>query len=635
MNRILKPLGIAVAVIAALVLAAASVALWFFDADAYKSKLETLVKRETGHELVIGGELSLSLFPGIGVELGHTALRNPPGFGGDNLAEFDALRVKLKLLPLLGGNLAPERVAVKGLEVRLVQNDDGRRNFEAFPASTDPGSDPPPALLALGAVSVEESLISYRDQSTGRTLRLSALNLETDFGSDARTAPLTAQFRFHDSARRFEGEATVNAALSLDNALQTITAQTLSTRMVVQGAGGSGAELVLQSEGRARYDLKTRMLETEAMEIAAENVPAVDQAVNLLLPRASVDLAAGTATVNTLTLRALSLQIAGNFSARSLWTEPALNGALRVENFDPGALAARLLPSEAGLGLPTQPVQGSFETAVIADGKRVALDPVNLTLDGARVSGRIELGLTPQWPVTTALLIEIPERATRESLRMTVRGSGAAADKARVYQIDHLELALGAVSARAKIELDGGSDALAYRASLELPVFSPRALLKTLGQPVPETRDSKVLTRAAAKMTVSGHGAELTLDPLTLQLDDTRIKGSMSVSNGWSAQRAVNFSLHADALDAGRYLPFTMPASEKDAPAVNTLGVLPSMDLNGRLQLGALIVGDLIMDNIELVARSRDGRLELRSGSATPASSRNDRVAGLKLKTAP
>jgi AsmA protein len=191
------------------------------------------------------------------------------------------------------------------------------------------------------------------------------------------------------------------------------------------------------------------------------------------------------------------------------------------------------------------------------------------------------------------------------------------------------------VSARGKIELNASGEIPTYTASLELPSFDPRALLDHLGQAAPETGDPKALTRLSASAVVTGSGTDLILEPLTLKLDDTQVTGTLSVSDGLSESRAMKFDLRADALDSGRYLPFTFPGTEQEAPTLASLGALWSLDLNGRLRLEALTVGDVIIDDVEVVARSRSGRLELQSGSVSPRLTPGGRIAASASLTQP
>ncbi len=635
MNPIFKWLIAVAAGIAALALALVLALTWLFDANAYKSEIESWVEKETGLALSLAGGVSLSLFPRLGVEVGRAALRNPPGFGAGNLAEFEALALRVNLGSLLAGAVVPDLVAVEGLKVRLVRAAPGRHNYDPLLAPRDGAGGPPPAVLAFGGLTLANAELSYQDQTSGETFSITDLNFRSGPFSAGRSASVAARFQFSHSAHSGQGQASVEAELSLDQALRLYRLTLLGAELTLAGPGTFRRGFQLRSTGNAGYDAKTRVLSLESLEIAATIPDIIDAPVRIRVPKAAVDLPAGTATMQRFSVTALDLDIRGELGVSALGTDPSLKGNIRLAGFNPRQLLARLggpPPDTAADGWPNE---ARLETRVSGDRRGLTLDPVALTLDGIRVAGRIDLEFAPEWPLMTALRVEGLTGTRGDPLALTLSGSGRAPAEASAYRVDDLELTLGPVTARGKIELNVSGDVPTYTASLQLPSFDPRALLDHLGQAAPETGDPKALTRLSASAMVTGSGADLILEPLTLKLDDTRITGTLNVSDGLSESRALNFDLRADALDSGRYLPFTFPGTEQGSPALASFGALPSLELNGRLRLDAVIVGDVIIDNVEVVARSRGGRLELQSGSVSPRLTPGGRMAASASLTLP
>ena len=100
----------------------------------------------------------------------------------------------------------------------------------------------------------------------------------------------------------------------------------------------------------------------------------------------------------------------------------------------------------------------------------------------------------------------------------------------------------------------------------------------------------KVVVGPAAKAV--GDLNRITLDPLNLGLDETKLKGNLSVEN--FAAPAIRFNLKVDAIDADRYLP---PAKDGDAQPAATPGAaamlvpvdtLRGLDVDGVLEVGRL-----------------------------------------------
>ena len=67
MKKLMKIIGIIIALIVALFIAAIVALTLFFDPNDYRDDIARYVKEQTGRELNIEGDLSLSYFPWIGI----------------------------------------------------------------------------------------------------------------------------------------------------------------------------------------------------------------------------------------------------------------------------------------------------------------------------------------------------------------------------------------------------------------------------------------------------------------------------------------------------------------------------------------------------------------------------------------
>ena len=101
MSRAVKILGILVATAVAVAIFAAIVFVLVFEPNDYKDKISDGVRKATGRELVIEGDLHLSLFPWLAIEMGRTELGNAPGFDDTPFASFDSARLSVRVMPLL------------------------------------------------------------------------------------------------------------------------------------------------------------------------------------------------------------------------------------------------------------------------------------------------------------------------------------------------------------------------------------------------------------------------------------------------------------------------------------------------------------------------------------------------------
>ena len=101
MKKLFKIVGVLVLVVVVLIGAAAVLVPMFFDPNDHKDRIAQAVKDATGRDLNLKGDIGLSVFPWIAIDLGAVELSNPPGFDGPAFAETEGAKVRVKLMPLL------------------------------------------------------------------------------------------------------------------------------------------------------------------------------------------------------------------------------------------------------------------------------------------------------------------------------------------------------------------------------------------------------------------------------------------------------------------------------------------------------------------------------------------------------
>ena len=101
MGKFLKFILWLVVVLTALVAIAAVVLPMVIDPNDYKAEIATAVEKQTGRTLTIEGDITLSVFPWLGLDIGPTQFSNATGFDEPSMARMEAVQVRVKLLPLL------------------------------------------------------------------------------------------------------------------------------------------------------------------------------------------------------------------------------------------------------------------------------------------------------------------------------------------------------------------------------------------------------------------------------------------------------------------------------------------------------------------------------------------------------
>jgi AsmA protein len=188
-------------------------ALWLLvNPNDYKGRIAAAVKESTGRDLVLQGDIKLSVFPWIALELGPATLGNPPGFGEEPFLAFNRAAVRVRLFPLLAKRLEMGRIEIDGIDLRLRKNAEGAGNWENFgradrPAKSTEGDERRAQLPELAGVRITHGRISYQ------AIVLDKFNLEAGALGGQGVTPFSISF---DASRGVPGEnLTLNGQFDL------------------------------------------------------------------------------------------------------------------------------------------------------------------------------------------------------------------------------------------------------------------------------------------------------------------------------------------------------------------------------------------------------------------------------------
>lgn len=273
----MKKLLIGVAIVIVLLIAAVVAAPFFIPVDTVTAEVVSRVKATTGRDLKIGGKVSFSILPILGVEANNVSFSNPPGAGSPDMAKFAKLQVALKLWPLLRKQVEVDKLVLVDPVIALEVDKQGRPNWqfgEKAPAAA-PGrpAQPAPAAgtggglgeLTLEDVRLENGQVSYLDQRSGEKLvleqiamKLSLPNLDSPLAADGslvyrgeklslsvglanprnfmdgKSTGLTLKLASKPVNADFKGNVTGSTPLKLDGAVDL---QVPSVRGLAQWAG--------------------------------------------------------------------------------------------------------------------------------------------------------------------------------------------------------------------------------------------------------------------------------------------------------------------------------------------------------------------------------------------------------------
>jgi uncharacterized protein involved in outer membrane biogenesis len=171
--RLVRILLIGMAAVAFL-LVAAIIYVMAIDFDGYRPLLAAQVKAATGRDVAIGGhlDLKLSLTPTLAVN--DVRVANAPGFSRPYMATIARLEAEIALWPLLSRRVQIDRFTLVGADIALETDAQGRGNWRLGATEAAAPSAAPDRLLtlAVGAVTIRDSRLTYRDGGGGAPRQL-------------------------------------------------------------------------------------------------------------------------------------------------------------------------------------------------------------------------------------------------------------------------------------------------------------------------------------------------------------------------------------------------------------------------------------------------------------------------------
>ncbi len=232
MKAALKWTAIVIAALLVVVIGALLIIPKFIDVNKYKPELEKYVLEATGRPLTVGGDVSLSLFPGAGVSFSDLRLGNTPAFAEKDFLTVKSFDVRLKLWPLLSRQVEVDRLVVEEPRVFMVTNRDGRVSWDfgtqPLKDKTEavPETGPPILSLLVAELNIQNGQILMIDHRKGARQEISDLNLalrdlsldrpvRVSFSAAVNQKPLSAEGRFGPVGKNL-GEGAVPLELTAD-----------------------------------------------------------------------------------------------------------------------------------------------------------------------------------------------------------------------------------------------------------------------------------------------------------------------------------------------------------------------------------------------------------------------------------
>jgi len=355
----LKRLFLLLIVLVVLVFGAAAILLATFDPNDYKPMVVEEVKKATGRDLELEGDISLTFFPWLGLRLGEAELGNAPGFGVDPFARVGDVQVRVALIPLFRGEVRADKVTLEGLQINLEKNADGKTNWddlvdnlsrageeaaEEQPAEPETGASPPP-VIAIGGLAITDAAIRWRDAQAGTDVSIDPLDLETSELELGRPFDLDLSVRLNNATPPVVADVEFSTVVHPDLEKQYVVLEDLKLAIAADGESvpGGHAEVTADTRADLWFDSQRYVLDGLKVAVTVEGADLPGGRVDAKLDsRVDVDLEAGRAQIAPLGLGVMGMNLQGRIDVTGLEDQLRYSGELSTGEFSPRALIEML-----------------------------------------------------------------------------------------------------------------------------------------------------------------------------------------------------------------------------------------------------------------------------------------------------
>lgn len=606
MRKLLKILGWALIALAAVVVVGGIVLTLTVDPNDYRDDITRLAESQTGREVRLGN-IELSLFPWLGAELEDVTVSNAEGFGEEPMLSAGEVQVRVQVLPLLRREVQLDTVVLEEVAVRLERDESGTTNWQDLlaPAKAEPErprEKRPDALaaLALGGLAVRDARLVWIDRMTGQQALVENIDIESGAIAPGQSTPLSGSLAYRVSQPELSGNMAVE------------------TRLTVLPEAGSLTLDDIQLDGSA----------------AGPVLPGAPLDVSMQVKQAF--MSAEQVTVTDLALESAGLQLQASAKAMSLEEAPSGSGKLELRFEDPETLQAALggfwpdvLQSKAlregfatvnftlDLGRQTASVAPLKVNAAGVNGSLTA--EVNSLLGQPAAHSTLQLNINS--PDTFLQFLGAAGAVEADALRGAMLEAKASLDMSQgTAQVEPLSIAAAGIGLNGKATAKGLDGTPTLVGSIGSETFSPRQLLQRLGVELPELGNGEALNSADFAFGFQASESSARLKNMKVRVDESTLTGSLGAER--FDPPAVTFDLALDRLNLDRYLP---PSGEGAAPpgaaaAAGTAQLpqafLRSLDIKGKMDVGALEAFGIRSESIHAKLAGEDGRFRLHPARA-------------------
>lgn len=259
MNKYIKYILAVLAAAGVLVVLLIVVVSLVINPNDYKPHIVQMVKEQKQRKLTLAGDIKLTFFPMLGLDLGRASVSE---FRGEKeFASVESAHLYLSWWPLLRNQLVVDQVRIEGIRANLVLFKDDTTNFDDL-LKKDAEDDQ--IKFDIDSVLIDNSALSFRDETEGRQFVLSDIKIKTGRLANGKPTKAAADFNLKGDNPLVNVRIHLNSALTFDTAAGRYAIKDMNLEIQGEAIGGEiGIVASVPSLASDRQSLKADTLNIE------------------------------------------------------------------------------------------------------------------------------------------------------------------------------------------------------------------------------------------------------------------------------------------------------------------------------------------------------------------------------------
>ena len=339
----------------------------------YKSELSALIKTKTGYDVAFQGDMTVSMFPEIILNIEKMEISNQSGFQEVPFMAIENSTIKLKPFPLLRKKIDRYSFTLDGLTLNLVKDEQGFNNWDGLIA--------PDSTLQTNTATTKQDDARYTSHSVLSALTLSGIAIQ-----NARVNWINRQTGEHlafDNIRFNADKLVLGEWLGMKLSMD-ISGRSVKFPQPINWALKWATDLRVDEKldhfifRNSRIDGVTPQRTTAQTLIAA-----------VTIPHATVNIRKQALQLSGLQFHSGDIAINANLTGEQLIDKPVIQGSATIAPFNPHALF-----KQWGFALPTMRDPSSLTNLGMsfhfkADPKQAEINHLDAVMDNSHGTGSV------------------------------------------------------------------------------------------------------------------------------------------------------------------------------------------------------------------------------------------------------